>query len=370
MPSFDFSQGLRQRNVFGNSQPQTPWSSVKFQGRPDITRQREVPQSNNSSTEEGPMTSNYRKFLGEGTPKREDFQPTKMDRLGSILSGVAAGSVKGGDGYGTARNQLDEPYNKAMKDRLARGNELEAGANLENSDEKERYNRVLEDKKLAIAKQNADSLESNRDSLADSRTRRLNLQEKIADGRATDAEKQEYRMLQIAAQGENQIANTQEQGKNQLNNTAAQGDNQQTLEASRQANRVALDKIKQEHPGWVPIQPKGGKLTFIDPKHPEVEPIVTNVDTGTLSDEDIERYRAAPTESESTREITDANGVVQAKSTTKTTSKKVVPEKKTSSTSASTERPKQVKDPNTGETYDTSKWTETDWAEAKKAKWF
>lgn len=88
----------------------------------------------------GPANQRYKDFLDEGSPSRDDYKPTKMNRLAAILAGASDGIQRGGgEGYNTARKVLDQPYDNAMGDYKLRASKLEAGANLE---DKETNNKV------------------------------------------------------------------------------------------------------------------------------------------------------------------------------------------------------------------------------------
>src|SRR3990167_1355657 len=234
---------------------------------------------------EGPMMSKYREFLSQGLPNRGDYSPSKMNRLGAALSGISVGA-QGGPGFETARDQLDRPYNQAMMDRETRGKELSSGAKLEYDLNNERYNRTLEERRIATGEKNAESLASNRGSLSNYRTRRQDLQEKIANDRATDEEKQEYRMLQIELQnsgrientnamGANRIENTNAAGRNRIENTRVAGAEARMTEADKQSGRMAIKQFQVDNPTFKIVKSEGGNYYAIDPKNPE-----TIMDTG------------------------------------------------------------------------------------------
>jgi len=86
---------------------------------------------------DGPATTSYRNFLAEGQPNREDFKPTKMNRLAAILSGVAAGA-SGDNGFNAARNVIDRPYLEALAMRNNKLGDLKSAADLEEGSIKNR----------------------------------------------------------------------------------------------------------------------------------------------------------------------------------------------------------------------------------------
>jgi len=73
------------------------------------------------------------KQLVESAPKREDFAPNNFDRVGSMMSGFAAGWRNPSEGVGLARNILDRPYNEAMEEHQGQLSNVGTLANLEDS---------------------------------------------------------------------------------------------------------------------------------------------------------------------------------------------------------------------------------------------
>jgi hypothetical protein len=83
----------------------------------------------------GPVQTRYRQFL-EQLPQREQFPPTKTQRLASILTGVSEGLARGGPtGYTAARQVLDEPYRTALENYKVQADKLGEAARVENQSE-------------------------------------------------------------------------------------------------------------------------------------------------------------------------------------------------------------------------------------------
>lgn len=82
------------------------------------------------SAPEGPANSRYRKFLEEEMPKHEP--PGKVNRLAAILGGASEGYFRGaGAGIRTARETLDAPYERQLRDYSIKGRALQGAAELE-----------------------------------------------------------------------------------------------------------------------------------------------------------------------------------------------------------------------------------------------
>lgn len=78
----------------------------------------------------GPAMAAYAKFL-QAAPKESDYKPSKMTRLGAILSGAAAGLRDPATGFETARAALERPYERALKKYSLDAGRLREAANLE-----------------------------------------------------------------------------------------------------------------------------------------------------------------------------------------------------------------------------------------------
>lgn len=143
----DILDSLRRRNIFGgagNEVPYNPVPPIDFsQAGQNEPQPRTAQQTGPTSFEDmysrmmnvdpGPANRQYRDFVTAGGPKREDYSPTKTQRLASILAGVSAGA-RGANGARVTSEQLDEPFNKAQGDYMLRGRDLETAANLEDKD--------------------------------------------------------------------------------------------------------------------------------------------------------------------------------------------------------------------------------------------
>lgn len=151
---------LRRNSLFSPVQPSTGVNPNALSVTPDMMNQSGQPQQQNYTpplqppnpstltdayremmqAQSGPSNQRYKDFLGEGMPQREDFKPSKMNRLTAVLAGASDGIQRGGgEGYKTAQGILDEPYNEAIGDYKNKASRLEAGANLE---DKETNNKV------------------------------------------------------------------------------------------------------------------------------------------------------------------------------------------------------------------------------------
>lgn len=81
----------------------------------------------------GPASSAYSKFLQQGAPKIEDYQPTKLSRIGAMLSGFSAGYRNPAEGYGVAQSILEQPYRRALEQYSTEGDILREAARFEDS---------------------------------------------------------------------------------------------------------------------------------------------------------------------------------------------------------------------------------------------
>tara|TARA_R110000868_G_scaffold16913_3_gene74948 strand:- start:480 stop:1535 length:1056 start_codon:yes stop_codon:yes gene_type:complete len=124
--------------------PQNRFANINFGS--DTAMERNQPQAEAQSKENsfadvysrlanapsGPANQKYKDFLDSAEPSRADYEPSKMQRFGAILSGV------GGGGIERTQSILDRPYNEAMEARNRQGGILKAGADVENNDFKSR----------------------------------------------------------------------------------------------------------------------------------------------------------------------------------------------------------------------------------------
>lgn len=86
----------------------------------------------------GPAATRYRQFLETEQPVREQFKPTKMQRLASVLTGVSEGLQRGGPtGFAAGQSVLDEPYRTALENYKLQSDRLAKSANIESLQQKE-----------------------------------------------------------------------------------------------------------------------------------------------------------------------------------------------------------------------------------------
>src|SRR4051812_22664937 len=111
----------------------------------------------------GPANKAYRDFLDKDIPQENNFKPSPVQRIGAILSGISA-TTQGKDGYSTARNIVDEPYDSEVGRWKLRGDKLAKGADLEEKDINNRvktYRDIMESQdrqdKNAISDKRADA---------------------------------------------------------------------------------------------------------------------------------------------------------------------------------------------------------------------
>lgn len=306
--------------------------------------------------EQDPMMGKYRQFLNEGPPKREDYKPTLLEKLATVVTG----------GKSLSRN-----YDRALEDRNTRGHELSVGAKLESDLADEKRKEALEERRVVTGEKNATSLAGNRDSLIENRARRAALAEAIADGKATDEEKQEYEMLRIAARGRNQTDNTTAQGVNQVNTVKERGNQDRLtegvrqggrvdLENTRQANRQKILDFKKNNPTFKIVAGKGGNYHAINPNDPtDVQD--TGVATGTMTDADKAELGLVDSTTTTTLKVPGQEDSTRTSVTKKTRTTQPRPD----SSPRTTPRPKQMIAPD-GKKYDTSGWSDSDIAEATK----
>lgn len=104
-----------------------------------LPQQEEDPYAGLMNLQDGPAKKAYKDFLAEPDPRKEDFKPTKMNRLAAILSGASDGMRRGaGAGFETAQGILNRPYDEAMGERVRRAKQLEAGYKVEDGDFKDK----------------------------------------------------------------------------------------------------------------------------------------------------------------------------------------------------------------------------------------
>lgn len=104
-----------------------------------LPQREEDPYAELLNLQDGPAKKAYKDFLAEPEPRKEDFKPTKMNRLAAILSGASDGMRRGaGAGFETAQGILNRPYDEAMGERIRRAKQLEAGYKVEDGDFKDK----------------------------------------------------------------------------------------------------------------------------------------------------------------------------------------------------------------------------------------
>lgn len=340
-PPFDFAQADDQQN----QDKLTPLPAPT----PDASSRFSSTYADLADEKGGPAQQKYNDFLGTG-PNREDFQPTKMGRIGAILAGMSDG-VKHGGGVGvkTTQDILDDPYNQAQKDYDLKAKKLEASAGLEEKDMGRRVG-ILRDittqqkaaDALAETKRVNDSRIKNYDSQA------LNRGVHYTD--ITDPNSGHKSSVKLNPDGTKQITDlgigaftpdqqTELAGKKagaaskategSRIRVAAAGISERANEARKTAdhkfeNIQELLQWKQDngigdkYEGRVN---KDGKLVYINKSDP-ADFHVTDIDTGKMSDKDKQAARielkktAAPDKTKTTDIKRDKNGKVISTSTT------------------------------------------------------
>lgn len=184
----DMQSYLRRANIFGlgsgvSTEDDNPDAVPNSTGNQTNSIASSVPGTYKDiiGTDQPPMQKAYKDFLSAGAPNKEDFKPSKTNRLAAILGGVSDGITHGaGAGIKTARGVLDEPYDDAMGKYALQAKKLEAGAGLE---EKDINNRV----KILRDNQTAANNKTKAEQAAKNETDKVTAQERkdaIAAGRA------------------------------------------------------------------------------------------------------------------------------------------------------------------------------------------
>jgi hypothetical protein len=96
-----------------------------------------------------PAQKKYKDFLDSNAPRREDFKPNKISKIGAILAGISEGEAHGGAaGYKASSDILDSPFNEAVSDYKFQGDRLAKAADIEEKDVSNRvktYRDILQD---------------------------------------------------------------------------------------------------------------------------------------------------------------------------------------------------------------------------------
>jgi hypothetical protein len=153
----DFPSYLRRRNIFDTPTDKNNWfqgslftngEAVPNASPPDTSINSTSPSSGSSSSSdlaalyksmmnlpEGAAQAQYRQFLSQNLPTKEQYKPSKISRVGAILSGISEGLTKGaGAGYATAQGILDQPYREALSNYQLQSQRLGTAAKLEQED--------------------------------------------------------------------------------------------------------------------------------------------------------------------------------------------------------------------------------------------
>jgi hypothetical protein len=254
----------------------------------------------NEST--GPLTRKYRDVLNEEPPISDEYKPSKARRIGAVLAGVGFGPAAGFE-------FLNRPLRKKQTDRANRVEELNEGAKLEFDQGKEAWDRNIQTRTANIAQQNADSLTANRESLAQRRTAMTAIQNfrannpgydikfgkggnfvainrldpsKIIDtgissGTLTEEDKADIEQ-------NNAIARIEATGAQARQTENVRQDNREVQADLEQKFKLQLEDLKRSKKSYGVLLPKGGKVTFYNKEDP-TDIQVSDVDTGTLTDE-------------------------------------------------------------------------------------
>jgi Tfp pilus assembly major pilin PilA len=118
---------------------------------PSSVQQQELPsQGTNPTVSKPSVLDEYNKIIGarpdrtklremmEGAPRREDFKPNKLTRLGATLGGISAGFRDPSKGVELAQSMLDRPYNEASAEYDKKLRNVSALAGMESEDVQQR----------------------------------------------------------------------------------------------------------------------------------------------------------------------------------------------------------------------------------------
>lgn len=298
----------------------------------------------------GPAQKKYADFLNTG-PNRDDYKPTKVNRLAAILAGVSDGVKHGGGaGYKTATDILDQPYNEAQTDYDTQAKKLAAGANIEEKDMGRRV-KLYQDMTQA-ERDKAKDTETNRHNLATEGNSKLRAERTgLHYSDITDPNTGHRKTTVIgpdaktignidlgkgALTPQEQIKEAGDKAGAAFNSTeggrirvaragaAARGDEARKTADAKFSNIQDLlqwkkdSGINDKYEGRVN---KDGKLVYVNKSDPN-DFHVTDIDTGKMSDADKQKAKielkqtAPPASNKDTKLTRDSNGrVIEAKTT-------------------------------------------------------
>lgn len=228
----------------------------------------------------GPAQQRYRDFLQENEPDRADFQPSRMTRLGAILSGTGEafrGNAVGGRNL--EHDMLERPYNNAMLDYKSKGDKLAKSADLE---EKDIHNRILTFRDI-IQQQNDDARNANVAAGITSRSDTAD-KDRALKGWQSGINKETgmpYSYRVNPDDGEIEF----KQGTTKVGPTTDEiQKNKMAIEKSKADARMAIEKFRAANPNLKPVMTKGGDIMVFNPKTGAMED--SGIDTGTWTDKD------------------------------------------------------------------------------------
>jgi len=274
--------------------------------------------------EAGPEQQKYRQFLQEETPRREDYQPTKMGRLAAMLTGFGEGVQRGGaSGAQAAQAALEAPYRSAMDTYRLKGEKLAKAAELE---EKNVGNRVKTAWDVLRAQSEDEKLKAG-EPLRQAQTQ-------YYQARATDLGGPKavgspyinpitgigsitvkdptspggFKTVDLGQRGPTGAETAAQAGAVAGSQAKARLPSEQALEGTRQANRVALEGVQfknrqdlkvfeQQHPNYTRIEAPGADVQFVDPSGnlPTVHTgIASTAETPAQKEERAKRVKIAP----------------------------------------------------------------------------
>jgi hypothetical protein len=245
----------------------------------------------------GQSNQQYKDILAQ-QPKREDYQPTKMNRLAAALAGFGEGIQKGPmAGISASNAMLDDRYNVANTDWQNRAKRLSEAASLEDKETtgmQTSYRDFLRarDQKAdntRLEKQNADRAAHTAamDNLAEWKSKNPtgkvyavpggNLH--VVDGFGKDTDTGVASGLMTKAE-EIRLGVDRD-----LKKIEAQGKENRLTEETKQAGRDKLAKFKVDHPNLKLYAVRGGNVMGFNPQTNEMED--TGVDSGLATAEKL-----------------------------------------------------------------------------------
>lgn len=207
MPSYGYVNPFlarRQQNVFAPNAPTpsrtrfgadlTPTfdaGSVTTPGTPEKDDERYYNDISSLMSNVGPGIQAYRQHLSQ-MPNRDDYRPSKWDRVTAGLAGMSAGMRNPGEGIRVARDINSQPWQNAMEDYAVQGSGLKERASMEQDELNSKLRALQQARALGLKYDEYDLKKREAEAKMTNDTTRLGIDQSRADTYRKTLDKKHY----------------------------------------------------------------------------------------------------------------------------------------------------------------------------------